>query len=311
MAVSCPEVMYGAYYPYLYGRGAARSFHHAPHFQYDRLNVQSGGVNAGSSEAFVSGAQSPGSPPHALPAHRLRTKEEDLSAHGRASADVGVVQEAVRPSRRASAAARVRERARSTSAPTASCSRTTPGTSPRSSTSTSPGRSRSTRLKTASRWCRATCRRRSSTRRRWAARAAWSCTSTTRGTSTTPATDTRRTATPPSTTRPPRRTTTWRRRRATGRCCCPAALCTRSTSRWSGAHSTTRRTTSTPPRARPTLIPQYQVWKRRCRTRPRTCTGSERRLSWHAERTSDQCDAAPTGLGAGRACEGLLAALGL
>ncbi|CAH2106906.1 unnamed protein product [Euphydryas editha] len=36
MAVSCPEVMYGAYYPYLYGRGAARSFHHAPHFQYDR-----------------------------------------------------------------------------------------------------------------------------------------------------------------------------------------------------------------------------------------------------------------------------------
>ncbi|XP_028035742.1 protein vestigial isoform X2 [Bombyx mandarina] len=89
MAVSCPEVMYGAYYPYLYGRGAARSFHHAPHFQYDRLNVQSGGVNAGSSEAFVSGAQSPGSPPHALPAHRLRTKEEDLSAHGRASADGG------------------------------------------------------------------------------------------------------------------------------------------------------------------------------------------------------------------------------
>ncbi|CAH2216403.1 jg15202, partial [Pararge aegeria aegeria] len=38
MAVSCPEVMYGAYYPYLYGRGAARSFHHAPHFQYDRVS---------------------------------------------------------------------------------------------------------------------------------------------------------------------------------------------------------------------------------------------------------------------------------
>lgn len=38
MAVSCGEVMYGAYYPYLYGRGAARSFHHAPHFQYDRVS---------------------------------------------------------------------------------------------------------------------------------------------------------------------------------------------------------------------------------------------------------------------------------
>ncbi|CAH0729076.1 unnamed protein product, partial [Brenthis ino] len=129
MAVSCPEVMYGAYYPYLYGRGAARSFHHAPHFQYDRLNVQSAGnaseygggavsnAAALSSGSASSGAQSPGSPPHAhalpqhahahahahahlahahahhhAPAHhspRLRTKEEDLSAHGRASADGG------------------------------------------------------------------------------------------------------------------------------------------------------------------------------------------------------------------------------
>ncbi|XP_047020523.1 protein vestigial [Helicoverpa armigera] len=100
MAVSCSEVMYGAYYPYLYGRGAARSFHHAPHFQYDRLNVQSGAANAGSeaygaaalsSGSASSGAQSPGSPPHAhLPHHaRLRAKEEDLSAHGRASADGG------------------------------------------------------------------------------------------------------------------------------------------------------------------------------------------------------------------------------
>ncbi|XP_013197879.1 protein vestigial [Amyelois transitella] len=107
MAVSCPEVMYGAYYPYLYGRGAARSFHHAPHFQYDRFNVQSGS-NAGSeaygagggggaalsSGSASSGAQSPGagSPPHAHHAHhapRLRAKEEDLSAHGRASADGG------------------------------------------------------------------------------------------------------------------------------------------------------------------------------------------------------------------------------
>ncbi|XP_032511321.1 protein vestigial [Danaus plexippus] len=129
MAVSCPEVMYGAYYPYLYGRGAARSFHHAPHFQYDRLNVQSagnageyGGGGAGSGSASAggapalssgsasSGAQSPGSPlpqhahvhpqthahlvhAHSLPPQhhspRLRTKEEDLSAHGRASADGG------------------------------------------------------------------------------------------------------------------------------------------------------------------------------------------------------------------------------
>ncbi|KAG6455356.1 protein vestigial [Manduca sexta] len=105
MAVSCPEVMYGAYYPYLYGRGAARSFHHAPHFQYDRFNVQSGsgggnaaseayGAGAGgalSSGSASSGAQSPGSPPHAhahAPHHapRLRAKEEELP-HGRASAD--------------------------------------------------------------------------------------------------------------------------------------------------------------------------------------------------------------------------------
>ncbi|XP_023934840.1 protein vestigial [Bicyclus anynana] len=112
MAVSCPEVMYGAYYPYLYGRGAARSFHHAPHFQYDRLNVQSSGNASaeyaaavgsgvsgasGSASSGASGAQSPGSPPHAhhlahahLAHHaspRLRAKEEDLSAHGRNSAD--------------------------------------------------------------------------------------------------------------------------------------------------------------------------------------------------------------------------------
>lgn len=43
MAVSCPEVMYGAYYPYLYGRGAGRSFHHAPHFQYDRVSTTNNG----------------------------------------------------------------------------------------------------------------------------------------------------------------------------------------------------------------------------------------------------------------------------
>lgn len=66
-----------------------------------QFNVQSGAGNAGSeaygsggagvsSGSASSGAQSPGSPPHAHLAHhasRLRAKEEDLSAHGRASAD--------------------------------------------------------------------------------------------------------------------------------------------------------------------------------------------------------------------------------
>ncbi|KAH9640955.1 hypothetical protein HF086_003045 [Spodoptera exigua] len=69
----------------------------------EEFNVQSGAGNAGSeaysggaaalsSGSASSGAQSPGSPPHAHLAHhaaRLRTKEEDLSAHGRASADGG------------------------------------------------------------------------------------------------------------------------------------------------------------------------------------------------------------------------------
>ncbi|CAG9784783.1 unnamed protein product [Diatraea saccharalis] len=74
-----------------------------------QFNVQSGASNAGSeaygasagggggavalsSGSASSGAQSPGSPPHAhLPHHapRLRAKEEDLSVHGRASADGG------------------------------------------------------------------------------------------------------------------------------------------------------------------------------------------------------------------------------
>lgn len=37
MAVSCPEVMYGAYYPYLYGRaGPSRSF-----YQYERVSWMS------------------------------------------------------------------------------------------------------------------------------------------------------------------------------------------------------------------------------------------------------------------------------
>lgn len=36
MAVSCPEVMYGAYYPYLYGRaGPSRPF-----YQYERVSYE-------------------------------------------------------------------------------------------------------------------------------------------------------------------------------------------------------------------------------------------------------------------------------
>ncbi|CAH3988804.1 protein vestigial isoform X1 [Pieris brassicae] len=88
MAVSCPEVMYGAYYPYLYGRGAARSFHHAPHFQYDRLNVQSA-TNAGdysaagalSTGSASSGAHSPASPPHAHGLHTAHTAHAAHAAH--------------------------------------------------------------------------------------------------------------------------------------------------------------------------------------------------------------------------------------
>ncbi|XP_037948010.1 protein vestigial-like [Teleopsis dalmanni] len=59
MAVSCPEVMYGAYYPYLYGRaGPSRSF-----YQYDRFNqdlYSSSGVQLAS--ASSAGSHSPCSP---------------------------------------------------------------------------------------------------------------------------------------------------------------------------------------------------------------------------------------------------------
>ncbi|KXJ76545.1 hypothetical protein RP20_CCG009476 [Aedes albopictus] len=41
MAVSCPEVMYGAYYPYLYGRaGPSRPF-----YQYERVLSRTNGVD--------------------------------------------------------------------------------------------------------------------------------------------------------------------------------------------------------------------------------------------------------------------------
>ncbi|KAM7343141.1 transcription factor vestigial isoform 1-T2 [Cochliomyia hominivorax] len=60
MAVSCPEVMYGAYYPYLYGRaGPSRSF-----YQYERFNqdlYSSSGVQLASSSASGS-SHSPCSP---------------------------------------------------------------------------------------------------------------------------------------------------------------------------------------------------------------------------------------------------------
>ncbi|KAG4077058.1 hypothetical protein HA402_016045 [Bradysia odoriphaga] len=99
MAVSCPEVMYGAYYPYLYGRaGPSRSF-----YQYERFNqdlYSSSGVPLTSSSASASSHSpcSPILPPSIalnasqtaattiptipLGAHHQRsiTKEEDLSA---------------------------------------------------------------------------------------------------------------------------------------------------------------------------------------------------------------------------------------
>lgn len=60
MAVSCPEVMYGAYYPYLYGRaGPSRSF-----YQYERFNqdlYSASGVPLASSSASGS-SHSPCSP---------------------------------------------------------------------------------------------------------------------------------------------------------------------------------------------------------------------------------------------------------
>ncbi|CAH0407961.1 unnamed protein product [Chilo suppressalis] len=171
-------------------------------------------------------------------------------------------------------------RALSTSAPTAWCSRTTPETWPPSSTSTSPALSPSTNQRRVCPWCLATCRRRSSTRRRrraWRRRAGRApestCTTTTRGTSTTAGTVRRRTGTRRSTTR---RTTTWRRGTAWAGCCWAARRCI-NTSPSTGRTRSTRRT-STPPPARPTTRP-CQVWKRRCKTRPRIFTGSERDLS--------------------------------
>ncbi|XP_029708857.1 protein vestigial [Aedes albopictus] len=61
MAVSCPEVMYGAYYPYLYGRaGPSRPF-----YQYERFNQDlypSTGVPLAASSSTSAGSHSPCSP---------------------------------------------------------------------------------------------------------------------------------------------------------------------------------------------------------------------------------------------------------
>lgn len=119
MAVSCPEVMYGAYYPYLYGRaGPSRSF-----YQYERFNqdlYSSSGVPLASSSGSGS-SHSPCSPilPPAVTAnaaavaaaaahnvaatstavptipigssiHRTITKEEDIST-GRSENDGAIV----------------------------------------------------------------------------------------------------------------------------------------------------------------------------------------------------------------------------
>uniref|UniRef100_A0A336LUH9 CSON002117 protein n=1 Tax=Culicoides sonorensis TaxID=179676 RepID=A0A336LUH9_CULSO len=61
MAVSCPEVMYGAYYPYLYGRaGPSRPF-----YQYERFNQElysTSGVPIAASSSTSAGSHSPCSP---------------------------------------------------------------------------------------------------------------------------------------------------------------------------------------------------------------------------------------------------------
>ncbi|KAF9420399.1 hypothetical protein HW555_003321 [Spodoptera exigua] len=276
MAVSCPEVMYGAYYPYLYGRGAARSFHHAPHFQYDRFNVQSGAGNAGSeaysggaaalsSGSASSGAQSPGSPPHAHLAHhaaRLRTKEEDLSAHGRASADgtvhsyTQILDAAMIP---------LRQHVR--------CAVCAGGGSSDANCVVFTHYSGDVAAVVDEHFARALSLDKPKESVPMVSRnlpASFFNAAAAAGVAGVPAggacagvdiydydpwhqhyTGTTR----------PRRTTTWRRRPATAACCWAAAACTRSTSRWTGPppRSTTPRTTSTPPPARPTPTPPCPV----------------------------------------------------
>ncbi|XP_004537438.1 protein vestigial isoform X2 [Ceratitis capitata] len=96
MAVSCPEVMYGAYYPYLYGRaGPSRSF-----YQYERFNqdlYSSSGVQLASSSASGS-SHSPCSPilPPAVNANAAAAAV--AAAHNTAAAVVAVAAQSVNQS---------------------------------------------------------------------------------------------------------------------------------------------------------------------------------------------------------------------
>ncbi|XP_039957169.1 protein vestigial isoform X2 [Bactrocera tryoni] len=102
MAVSCPEVMYGAYYPYLYGRaGPSRSF-----YQYERFNqdlYSSSGVQLASSSASGS-SHSPCSPilPPAVSANAAAAAV--AAAHNTAAAVVAVAAQTANQSASLSAA---------------------------------------------------------------------------------------------------------------------------------------------------------------------------------------------------------------
>ncbi|XP_022220293.2 protein vestigial [Drosophila obscura] len=90
MAVSCPEVMYGAYYPYLYGRaGPSRSF-----YQYERFNqdlYSSSGVNLAASSSASGSSHSPCSPilPPSVSANAAAAAVA-AAAHNSAAAAVAV-----------------------------------------------------------------------------------------------------------------------------------------------------------------------------------------------------------------------------
>ncbi|XP_030572506.1 protein vestigial isoform X1 [Drosophila novamexicana] len=90
MAVSCPEVMYGAYYPYLYGRaGPSRSF-----YQYERFNqdlYSSSGVQLAASSSASGSSHSPCSPilPPSVSANAAAAAV--AAAHNSAAAAVAAV----------------------------------------------------------------------------------------------------------------------------------------------------------------------------------------------------------------------------
>ncbi|EDW01331.1 protein vestigial [Drosophila grimshawi] len=91
MAVSCPEVMYGAYYPYLYGRaGPSRSF-----YQYERFNqdlYSSSGVQLAASSSASGSSHSPCSPilPPSVSANAAAAAVA-AAAHNSAAAAVAAV----------------------------------------------------------------------------------------------------------------------------------------------------------------------------------------------------------------------------